>query len=160
MTLAFICEIHPSGWSKADSSRKTCISIHSMRRDVDLVYWLLITQCQSQADEERNCFLFFLLRFHIDTAVDHYISVPLTVGVMSRCCAFPLSFPFLSLSLHPSPSSTSPAVSFLLWNPFIHFLNNRRLSNWQCSKYSYVSGEKPDDTERWRKEGYHSTAVV
>lgn len=65
----------------------------------------------------------FSLRFRIDMAVDHYISVPLTVGMMSRCCAFPLSFPSLSLSLCPSPSSTSPAFCFLLWNPFIHFLD-------------------------------------
>lgn len=120
MTSTFLCEFHPSGWSKADSSCKTYISIHSMCRDVDLLYWLLITQCQSQADGERNCVLFFSLRFHNDTAVDHYISVPLTVGLMSRCCAFPLSFTSLSLSLRPSHSDMSPAVSFLLWNPFMN----------------------------------------
>lgn len=154
------CAIYPSGWSKADSSSKTYISIHSMCRDVDLLYWLLITQCQSQADGERNWFLFFPPVFALTQAVDHYISLPLTMGMMSRCCAFPLLFPPLSLSLRPSPSSTSPAVSFLLCNPFIHFF--RCQSNWQCSENSYraMSCEKPNDTERRITEGYHSTAVV
>ncbi len=71
----------------------------------------------------------FSLHFRIDTAVDHYISVPLTVGMMSRCCAFPLSYPSLSLSMCSSPSSTSPAGCFLLWNPFIHFLDTRQIDS-------------------------------
>lgn len=95
--------------------------------------WICCIDCSlpsvSQADWERNWFLFFSLHFRIDMAVDHYISVPLTVGMLSRCCAFPLSFPSLSLSLRLSPSSTSPAVCFLLWNPFIHFLDTCQIDS-------------------------------
>ncbi len=159
MTLTFLCEIHPSGRSKADSSCKTYKSIHSMCRDVDLLYWLLITQCQSPADGERNWFLFFpsifaLTRLWIITSLCHWL--------WEWWAGAALSLFHIHLSRLVCVRLLRAHLLLVVSCCGIHSLFFRHPSNWQCSKNSNreMSCEKPNDTESRRKQGYHSTAVV
>lgn len=118
-------------------SSKTYIFIHSMCRDVDLVYWLLITLCQTPVMEREIGFVFFLLFLHRLS----YGSLHLyAIGIVTDK-QVPFSLPFLqsprfyfSVLLNLSLSSTSHAVSVLLWNLFILFFFTRCLSVWQCTR--------------------------